>query len=411
MRHSIRSTLRRLSVLGCEPSLSHAMVDSVGGLRSSPEAAVNIFCARDAAADNCSWLWADRVLDWEKILSYAQLHGVLQFLAASLVRLGINPPRPWDAVLATRRERNTVRAILQHNACETIVRSLRESSVPVAPLKGTYLSKLLYGRVGDRISSDIDLLVPAGSLTRACGVLREIGYAEADSVSRLNFDDLLGTGNEMTFISPRGVIVELHWRLFEIDRCSRFPVDFENLRIAEGQIASEDLFLILALHALTHGWQTLKWVVDIDAFVRRVTLRWDDLFSRAEDTGTLRAVRIALLLAGLLLDTPLPEPISDPVARRLANRYARSLLVSAGNPPIVDFWLQMAARERWQDRWRFLRFVTQVKPWDLTAGRGTRWSRFFHLLRGSFRRTRLADVQRIPELRSATKDAATHRLT
>jgi len=42
---------------------------------------------------------------------------------------------------------------------------------------------------------------------------------------------------------------------------------------------------------------------------------------------------------------------------------------------VVNFWMQIAARERWIDRLRFIKFVAHLKPWDRTAGGHKRLSR------------------------------------
>ena len=358
-----------------------------------PEAAVNVSCVRSAGLVQ---LRGD--LDWRRVLEYAQIHGVLQFLAAAAARGDINPPAPFSDILTAQQQRNAVRALLQHRECSRMIDALAAAGIQAVPFKGTSLSKLLYRRVGDRISSDIDLLIPMSRLRSAQDVLQGLGYIAADSVSRLDSETLLSGGNELSLVNTEGVVVELHWRLFEVDRACRFPIELDELNLVGDHIGNEDLFLILAIHALTHHWEALKWVVDIDAFVRNVTVNWSVVSNRAAESGTLRAANIALLVAHDLFDTPLPVSIADRTARRLARRYVRCLMTNDRIPPLVDFWMQIAARERWIDRFRFFRFVRQLKPWDQTGGRFKTLSRVVRLITQSFRRSRLAEMQKIPEL-------------
>jgi hypothetical protein len=358
---------------------------------------VNIFCARSSRGKE-RFPWAAHQLDWKKILEFAQIHGVLQFMAASLEQVEIKPPSPWNKILTTQQQRNAVRAMMQHRECSTVLRALTEFGIPAVPFKGTSLSKLLYGRVADRISSDVDILISRADIDRALLVLSQCGYVPAAGSSGLETEQLLACGIEMAFVNAAGVVIELHWHLLEPGQAFGFPNDFENLHIVGDQIANEDLFLILVMHGLAHRWELLKWIVDIDAFMRNVTLDWDVVWRRAAETGTLRATKMALLLVRDVFGTPVSKPVDDAVAHRLARRYVRSLVEGRHIRPTADFWMQIAARERWSDRRRFVSFVVRVKPWD-HVGKGPKvLSRLFRLLTRNFRHSQLAEVQKIPEL-------------
>ena len=65
--------------------------------------------------------------------------------------------------------------------------------------------------------------------------------------------------------------------------------------------------------------------------------------------------------------------------------------------------MQLAARERWIDRWRFVRFATHLKPWDYTARGPKRLGRFFRMLTQGFRPARVAGAQKIPELQQSPR--------
>jgi putative nucleotidyltransferase-like protein len=369
-----------------------------------PEADISVLCAR-RDGDEALRARPDKPLDWAKVLQYAQIHGVLQFVAAALERDAVQIPEPWKSIVAAQHRRNVTRAMMQFRECGAIVTALAQADIRAVPFKGTSLSKLLYGRVADRVSSDIDILVRERDFRRAREVTERLGYVAADESAQLDLETLLSSGNEMIFRNSRGIIAELHWRLFERDRACSFATRLEDLHVAEGRIEDEDLFLLLALHGLTHRWETLKWIVDIDAFVRNVPTRWDVIFARAADSGTLRPARIALLLAHRVLGTPLPLPIDDQSAFRIAILCERALLTGAPISPVADFWLQIVARERWIDRIRFVRFVARPQPWDHAApSAARRLSRWTRLLLHRRRPSQLADVQKIPELRTQASD-------
>jgi hypothetical protein len=361
------------------------------------EAEVNLFCVRSDAASR-PFPWTNQALDWKKVLEFAQIHGVLQFLADYLEATRLDLPDPWREILAAQRRRNAVRSMVQHRECAVVLRALSEAGIAAVPFKGTSLSKLLYGRVADRISSDVDILIRAADLMRTRTILESHGFTPVESASRMAIDALLASGIEMAFVNSNGVIVEVHWRVLEPGQAFGFPNDFESLRIDGDHIANEDLFIILVMHGLAHRWEMLKWIVDIDAFLRNVPIDWKAVWKRAGETGTCRATNIALLLVHDLLGTPLPTPIADAKAERLARSYSRHLLEGGRIPAVADFRMQMAARERWIDRRRFIGFVARVKPWDHDTPGPKALARVVRLLTRGFRSSQLADAQKIPEL-------------
>lgn len=363
-----------------------------------PEAEVNVFCAR-SDGDLTEAPWVGREVNWRSVLEFAQAHGVLQFLSATLSRAQVRPPDPWFQILSTQQQRNAVRAMMQHRECAAIVRSFEEAKIAVVTFKGTSLSKLLYGRVADRISSDVDLLIRASDLPRAQSILSKLGYVPIESAARMDTKELLESGIEAAFVNKSGVVVEVHWQVLEPGQAFGFPNGYDSLCIVGDQISNEDLFLILIMHGLAHRWEMLKWIIDIDAFLRNVPIEWEAVWRRAAETGTVRATNIALEIVHELFGTRLPRPVEDRSARRLARLYVRSLLAGHRIRRTADFWMQIAARERWRERWKFVAFVVRVKPWDHTAGKGPKiLSRVLRLLRQKVGESQLAEVQKIPEL-------------
>src|SRR5204862_2939692 len=100
-----------------------------------------------------------------------------------------------------------------------------------------------------------------------------------------------------------GLLLELQWRLapkyfaVELDvaamaaRCDALSLGGQRLPV----LAPEDNLLVLCIHGAKHHWQMLKWIVDVDLFIRRNPgLSWPTLTTRAKQTGTLRMLLTAL---------------------------------------------------------------------------------------------------------------------
>lgn len=92
---------------------------------------------------------------------------------------------------------------------EQVVEALRARGIAAAALKGPALGEELHGEAGRRLSSDIDLLVPAARLREAVAVVAELGYERPTDPVEENGLPLLH------FAMPHGELpaVELHWRI------------------------------------------------------------------------------------------------------------------------------------------------------------------------------------------------------
>jgi hypothetical protein len=87
--------------------------------------------------------------------------------------------------------------------------ALRARGIATASLKGPALGEELYGEAGRRLSSDIDLLVPAEQLGEAAEVAASLGYEEATDPVGEDGLPLL----HLAMPHPELPAVELHWRI------------------------------------------------------------------------------------------------------------------------------------------------------------------------------------------------------
>jgi hypothetical protein len=129
-------------------------------------------------------------------------------------------------------------------------------------------------------------------------------------------------------------------------------------------LALEDQLIYLCAHGTWHRWAKLKWIADVAGLLARSpALDGEALRRRAEDGGALRRVRLGMGLARELLGAPVPigwrrDLDSDPVLSKLI-RTVRSEWLYTYRTTDADPWatlrFQLRARERWRDRWAFLR--------------------------------------------------------
>ncbi|MEY4547278.1 MAG: hypothetical protein RL685_3473 [Pseudomonadota bacterium] len=104
-----------------------------------------------------------------------------------------------------RDRRAFVRAVLAREVLRDAALALHRRGLPLVPLKGVLFQQLLYHQPEERQLTDIDVLVREGDFYVAIAALRVAGF-EPQQVTR--------SGIGMTLRSPRGMILDLHRRLF-----------------------------------------------------------------------------------------------------------------------------------------------------------------------------------------------------
>jgi Uncharacterised nucleotidyltransferase len=186
---------------------------------------------------------------------------------------------------------------------QQVTEALRARGIAAAALKGPGLGEELHGEAGRRLSSDIDLLVPAARLREAVAVAAALGYEQPT-------DPIEGNGLPLLhFAMPHGELpaVELHWRIHWYE--DRFAEE----RLlppagADGDWRPEpvDRLVALLLYYARDGFSGMRQATDLGAWWDRFGdgLKDGELGARLESYPQLRpavsaAARVADRVVGL----------------------------------------------------------------------------------------------------------------
>ena len=287
---------------------------------------------------------------------------------------------------------NTVHALCQTNARRNLALTrellalmalLDRAGLPALAYKGPVLAQRLYGELGMRQFSDLDLLLPPDSIPEVRRVLTAAGYRRVQPHSALSERQekaFLKDEWEYHFVSPHSVFIEIHWRLLppEMGASALFEtvwgdtqaIDLLGTRVQT--LGQEDMLLFLCLHGAQHRWAQLELALNIDQLIRGSHLwYWERIRERAQAAGVARLVRLALCLAQCLFETPLPSQVeqeikSDRTLPRLVVEAMGRLTASAPKNVWANARFDLRGRERWQDR---LHYGASI----LTAPRAVDW--------------------------------------
>ena len=281
--------------------------------------------------------WNLFALDWREVLRLAEYHGVLPLVARNLIELGRvkdgrGLPPEVERSLRSAYEENLRRSLWFAAELARIMQHFERRQLRALPYKGPVLAQSLYRDIGLRSFSDLDFLISPADFDRAKQALAEIGYrpsahvkpaVESQAIERL----WLRTGYERSFDSAAGEnLVELQWAL--LPRFYAVDMGVEDLMARAGKIvvsgcevpclSSEDLLLVLCLHAAKHLWTRLIWLSDIAETLRSYsgteTIDYSLVFSRARAVGIARILGVSFWLVENVLRAEIPKPAEEIIA-------------------------------------------------------------------------------------------------
>lgn len=342
-------------------------------------------CSADRHKDRIQSL-LQSPMRWNVVLDRADWHGVEPLLYQALSDFkNLIPPEHFN-FLTQRYQANIYKSLMLSRELIRIVDGLSAFGIDVMPYKGLALAEAVYGDIALRQSGDIDLLVHAADLTKIRGALATLGFTQQLEWSPAEERSYLKSGYECVFDGTAGRnLLEVQWatqpRFYAVD------FDMEELfrRGVSVQVAGhpmttpslEDLFILLSLHAAKHVWGRLIWLCDLGRIAESSTLDWNQIGRIAKSLGVQRILRITLLLAKRLFDTPISSNAEinisqDEGAVQIATDIETYILGGRAFDveSVAYFSLMLRLRERWQDRARFVsRLVFTAGPSEWAAVR------------------------------------------
>lgn len=242
-------------------------------------------------------------LDYRRVDRLLVVHRVSLAAAVNLPpQLSQRVPAWFKSALERRRETAQLRAKRQFQAQARLANKLTQTGIEHRFFKGLTLGQLLHSDLAVRQSNDIDVMIRREDLASANVCLVESGY---NSILAHGQADLTGNrlavalGKDVIYAAKGLPVVELHWRVDNAD--TRFGKFYsQTLFTLPPNQATPEEFVYLCWHAGKTLHHRLKWLVDIDCYLRLGEQQHSDFCERAlviaREQGVERYVRLALYL-------------------------------------------------------------------------------------------------------------------
>jgi hypothetical protein len=329
-----------------------------------------LWCARQATTGNAGAapLAAMGREDWSAFLRATLDHSSLPIAWRALEPMNGLLPAEIAADMQTAFDANAIRNLRLAGDLVTVVRGLERHGVEAVTWKGAILAERAYGDLRMRQFFDIDLLVRNRDLAEARAALEEQGFHVLLPVTQEQLDAYVSHMGELEMVRESdGLWVELHTAIvpsyFSVGRSSESlwsrNVSWRVARAPLTALDPVDEMEALAIHGSKHRFERLAWIIDIAMMARLLDeADWRRLLRGARDHGTLRMVRLSLLLAESVCGLSIPASIAadvrgDRVAARLA-RMAHGSLFDPRPGRMDELLFHARMRERSRDQLLYL---------------------------------------------------------
>ena len=272
-------------------------------------------------------------VNWEEILAKAYYHQCLPMLYWNLKGMHDD----FVPVLTELKE-TYVHAYFRNwhciNQVEEMLRGFMKNCIQAILLKGVALTQAVYPNIALRTCTDVDLLIRPNDLPRVKDTLIQLGYQVEPNFDQFNVSDVKQNSfyirhikferrNSSILSSP----IDLHCHLgWDEKRETAFWERSQAVNIGSVKslvLCPEDCLTYLCIHLHHHGYDRLKWFVDINALVATYQSRldWNLLIAEYKGTGIGTIFYHTLRFVQQVLHCKIPEDfLSDLQPHRYESR-------------------------------------------------------------------------------------------
>jgi hypothetical protein len=261
--------------------------------------------------------------NWQGLLDKAieqQVGALLYFQLQSLPDLRV--PLIFQESLKDIYRKNTFFNLALMGELKSILSLFNSHKIPVIVLKGAYLAKEIYPKIGLREMVDIDLLVPDDKVEQAAKLLEILDYQSIRDYD-VSLEVEKSSGHQLppfrkSFALP---VIEIHWTICDPNETYQFDLTelwqrakntdfFGETALA---LAPEDLMLHLCHHASYHHKFNIgvRPLCDLARIIEHFQdqLDWQALQTTAERWQWQKGLYIMLAFAHYSLGVDLPNSI------------------------------------------------------------------------------------------------------
>jgi hypothetical protein len=273
--------------------------------------------------------------DWNLIAQCSVRHSVSPLLYFRLKQSGLNVPATTLEKLHGLYLSSVASNLHLYHELSKRLQVLRDASIPVVVLKGAHLAEIVYGHIGLRPMSDVDLLLKKEDLARGQKRLMDAGHSPFSNQIRLDLQWNIESSVDYLKIDMK--------KVWERAR----PEVIAGVEVLV--LCPEDLILHICLHlSFQHLFQT-------------------QVCSYASEWGVRNSVYLTLLLARDIMGANVPDDVMenlkpDEFDHGVKAWAVKQIFSAAAAPAISPFFFQLWKPSSFYEKISLLRKLLLPAP-------------------------------------------------
>ncbi|MBW4509594.1 MAG: nucleotidyltransferase family protein [Scytonematopsis contorta HA4267-MV1] len=252
---------------------------------------------------------AQQDIDWEYLIKIANRHGVTPLLYWSLkITCSESVPQTQLDVLQNSFQANSYNNLLLTQELVKLLDFFEKEKISLLPFKGPILAATVYGNLGLRTISDLDILVHRQDFQKVLDLLIQRGY---EQIINVQWESHLIRESGKYNIDLHSDIIPKHLSCSISENYwweNTQPFSFAGAKVPN--LSPEAWFFLICLNGNKESWKHLNRICDIAELIRAYPqMDWEGIFEKANKLRCKRLISLALLLAVKLLQAPLPENV------------------------------------------------------------------------------------------------------
>jgi putative nucleotidyltransferase-like protein len=388
-----------------------------------PELQLLFACARINPDLEQVQILASQEIDWTRLATVTEFHGLAPLVLRNLQAADVLIPTGAATTLAKWNAATVRQNLYLTSELLRVHAELKERGIEALPLKGASIASEIYGDLGLRPFSDIDLLVRREQIQQAESAVSELGYVPEFTIPPQHRERWMKQQCEVTFRRSGTIRLELHWDIshphFALDTgVEDFWGRLSTVRIGDATLpalSSTDLLFTLIVHGTRHAWSRMMWAVDVAELLRRSpAIDWETFWQNAESRGAARMMATGIELVRRAFGVSVPgefagrahgDLLADNLAEQVMAHWSKGFeALQADELEPTALWRHrwiLHTREDRAQRWSYARrLVTMTGEEEFGAVRLPgmfsplyKVVRFWNIFRKARPRTRTATPQ------------------
>ncbi len=257
-------------------------------------------------------------IDTTKLFDLFRRHRLFPLAPVLLSLFDEEERERWKKAIQFR----TIRSMHHIAVLGQLINALDKAGIEAFPIKGPVLAYALFGNIGDRHSSDLDILVRNKDMQHIIEIMGREGFVltyPKTGLSDRQWKYYSRYKKDIGLYSKEhNLLVELHYNIenymglkpSDVDLLVQHPVETGIGGLLFKTMNNHHTFLYLTFHGAVHQYRRLFWLRDIAVAINRWELDHQKILEDAQRMGIERMVCVSVELAGELFSVELPEAYS-----------------------------------------------------------------------------------------------------